>query len=83
MLMIGLLILAFVGAATALMLIPLFTVGGLRPHELRDRIVSVAVSSYTHEGEPIPGAKPNFLARVIIRVLGDGTREDPPGGANG
>jgi hypothetical protein len=40
-----------------------------RLSELRDALLNRAYDSWTFQGEPLPGAKPSLVARVIIRLL--------------
>ena len=60
---------AFVLATAAYIFLMMFTVGGLQPSELRDRLLQAAYDSFMHEGELIPGARPGRAARLTIRLL--------------
>lgn len=49
--------------------LPLFLVGGLGWDDLRSVILHRAYSSFTFEGDVIPGVRPSLGARLVIRVL--------------
>jgi hypothetical protein len=49
--------------------VPMFAIGGLRPSELRDRLVGYALRTYTWHGEAIPGLKRGRVASFVLWAL--------------
>jgi len=65
-----LLYLALLGLAlVAGISILMFTLGGLTPGELRERLVSSAVDSYTYQGWSIPGRRRGPFATALLWLL--------------
>lgn len=49
--------------------LPLFLIGGLDWDDLRSVILHRAYTSFTFEGDVIPGVRPSLGARFVIRAL--------------
>lgn len=49
--------------------LPMFAVGGLRPSELRERLIAAALRTYTHEGAAIPGLERGPVASLVLWLL--------------
>ena len=47
----------------------MFTLGGLRLDELRDRLIGSALHTYTHEGWTIPGVRRGPIASAVLWLL--------------
>jgi hypothetical protein len=48
---------------------PMFAIGGLRPSELRERLIAAALRTYTHQGESIPGLKRGPVAGLVLWLM--------------
>ena len=62
-----LLMLAF--AVTWCIALPMFTIGGLKPSELRERLIAAALRTYTHQGASIPGLRRGPVASLVLWVF--------------
>lgn len=49
--------------------LPLFLIGGLDWDDLRSVILHRAYTSFTFEGDVIPGVRPSLAARLLIRIF--------------
>lgn len=63
------------GVFLLVLMLAVMHVAGWRLSDARDVALNRAYGSFTHDGEPIPGVRPNALARLVIRMLS--TRADP------
>jgi hypothetical protein len=70
-----LLVLVLIGGVIwiSILSLPLFLVGGLRWDDMRSLLLHYAYKSFTYEGDVIPGVRPSFGTRLVIRIL---SRED-------
>ena len=54
------------GSAVALLML---TLGGLRPDELRDRLIGSALHTYTRERWTIPGVRRGHVASLVLWLM--------------